>query len=35
VASALDRFTRRAGRLDPEAFAAAYAGLLSDVQHDL
>ena len=35
VAAALDRFTRRAARLDPEAFAAAYAGLLTDVQNDL
>jgi hypothetical protein len=35
VAHALDRFRRQAGRLDPDAFAAAYAGLLTDVQGDL
>jgi len=35
VATALDAFGRRTGRLDPESFAVAYRSLLADVQRDL
>ena len=35
VAAALDDFQRRSAGLDPEAFAAAYRALLTDVQRDL
>ena len=35
VARALDDFRRDASNLDPDAFAAAYRALLTDVQRDL
>ena len=35
VAAALDDFQRRSAGLDPDAFAAAYRALLTDVQRDL
>jgi hypothetical protein len=35
VATALDDFQRRSAGLDPEAFAAAYRAMLTDVQRDL
>jgi hypothetical protein len=35
VAKALDDFQQRSAGLDPDAFAAAYRSLLTDVQRDL
>ena len=35
VAAALDDFQRRSAGLGPDAFAAAYRALLTDVQRDL
>jgi hypothetical protein len=35
VAAALESFKQRSARLSPDAFAAAYAGLLTDLQGDL
>jgi hypothetical protein len=35
VATALDGFKRRSARMEPDAFAAAYAAFLTDVQADL